>query len=489
MTSSSMDALPDWSVYQRADSPRWLVRFKDLRTGKWRDRRIPADARVTTKRQAEAWAHEWLTQRTREQSQAPETLTLRAYLVNWAKRRQENPKIRASTMANNSGHINNHILPALGDMQLRDVRPPRVRDFVVAIRRKQVAARGPRARRDQAARATLAGYTIRNIHSTLREALDDAVEEGLIASNPARARIVSDELPPAETRAGENVIIHLSTATAERLLTCQHVPEERHVRYVLDFTSGLRDGELSGLLWSDLELAGSIPFVSVSKQKSKKGQDPRLKTRHSLRELPLHPLAVAGLRRWKTGGWVLLVGRHARPNDPVFPDADGRHRRPRSAALLRRDLAAAGCPTTYGGVHPIDFHAIRRSFATWLDENGVKSELIDRMMGHAGRSVRSRHYTSAEKEVMQGAIRTIQLNLGMGKVIPMRRAASGGPPTAENTNGGAAPEAQTVALAANRAAPPQQTTLTTSPKSGSFPPHFTQSATLAQLVEQRFRKP
>jgi integrase len=210
--------------------------------------------------------------------------------------------------------------------------------------------------------------------ATLRDALDDAVDEELIPSNPARTALVSEEIPQAETRAGENVIVHIPLSDAERVLTCPHVPEERRTRYLLALTSGMRDGEIAGLTWADVELSGPHPTVCVTKQISTRRETPktkpkpsRPKTKHAHRTRPLHPLACAALRAWKSGAWVLLVGRHALGTDPVFPDEHGNPYRPRSAELLRQDLETSGCPSKYAGECAIDFHATRRSFATWLE--------------------------------------------------------------------------------------------------------------------------
>jgi Phage integrase family len=112
----------------------------------------------------------------------------------------------------------------------------------------------------------------------------------------------------------------------------------------------------------------------------------------------------------KRDAWVKRVGRAAQSSDPVFPSAEGRFARPRSATFLRDDLKAAGCSTTSAGF-PIDFHATRRSFSTWLDANGVSGELIDRMMGHSGRTVRQRHYSAADFLAMRRALETITLDL------------------------------------------------------------------------------
>ncbi|MBK7583141.1 MAG: tyrosine-type recombinase/integrase [Myxococcales bacterium] len=214
---------------------------------------------------------------------------------------------------------------------------------------------------------------------------------------------------------------------APRLLKSEKLPEERRVRYLLAFTSGMRDGELAGLTWTDLDDS----TVRVAKQVSTRARTPtRPKTRYAHRVLPLHPLTAEALKTWKATGWVLLVGRKPQPTDPVFPDQHGHPHRPRSAELLREDLEAAGCPTKYAGEYPIDFHATRRSFASWLEANEVPGDIVDRLLGQAGKSVRKRHYSATDLEVMRKAIETIRLDLQ--------------------------PHFQTVAFAACLAAPVQQ---------------------------------
>jgi integrase len=404
-----------WSVYCRGDDAVWTLRFKDPLSGKWRDKRIPAAIGVRTKRQAEEWARAWFREQA-DRARVTGEFRLGEYLDRWIARRKENPKVRSSTFDNNRGHVRIHIKPALGAHALSELKPKLVRDFVVELRSKPVAARSPN--KVPLDRRLLAPHTVRNIMATLRDALDDAVGEELIAGNPLKTPLVAAEIPEAETRAGETVIVHIALQDAERLLSCLDVPEERRARYLLAFTSGMRDGEIAGLTWADVDLVAGNGAVRVSKQIPVKadGKDPKLrackpKTRYAHRTLPLHPQAMNALREWKATGWVVLVGRQPRPIDPVFPNERGDYHRPRSAELLRQDLELAGCPTLFAGEHPLDFHATRRSFATWLEANGVSGDLIDRMMGHAAKNVRKRHYSATDLELMRRAVETIQLRI------------------------------------------------------------------------------
>ncbi len=429
MSRDSTSSSSDWSVYQRADTLAWCVRYKEGE--KWRDKRIPATVKVTTKRQAEAWARQWLAERAEVAEGGPETqsATLGSYLDAWVERRERNPKIRKTTLANNRAHITHYIAPKLGARTLTELKPIVLREYVAGLRdtRKRGSTDG------------LASYTIRNIAATLRAALDEAFDEGLLPANPMRSKAVQREMPKPTTLAGRNVIIHLPKADAERLVALPGLPLDRRARYLLALTSGLRDGEIAGLTWADIVTDHDVPHVDVSKAFDTNWESAAPKTENGYRKVPLHPLAEKALAEWKAQGFVLFVGRHATRTDPVFPNEHGKPCRPRSAKLLRDDLSRAGCVWEYAGI-PLEFRALRRSFATWLAEAEVPDGIRKRLMGHGGGGVTDAHYTVKTLEALQAAVLRITLDLETAEVIPMPFAATA-------TDG----------VAALLAAPPQQT--------------------------------
>ena len=85
---------------------------------------------------------------------------------------------------------------------------------------------------------------MRHIHRLLQQCLDQAMRDGLIAENPARAfhypkpkKVSANVLTPAEA---EDYL-----DAADRL---GHLP-----MFLLALTAGLRQGELIALKWSDLD--------------------------------------------------------------------------------------------------------------------------------------------------------------------------------------------------------------------------------------------
>jgi integrase len=202
----------------------------------------------------------------------------------------------------------------------------------------------------------------------------------------------------------------------ERLMTDAAIPLERQGRYAIALLAGLRDGEISGLTWADVQIATpGAEVLRVTKSYSARGGLARPKTLAAIRDVPAHPALVAALRVWRAG-WIARLGREMKPDDPVFsrrPPEKGdraiaRHHRPFSAALLRRDLRKLGAEAE----GEVDFHACRRSFASALEAAGVAHELIERLMGHELRSVLGQHYAAPDLGVLREAVNRLRLTSG-----------------------------------------------------------------------------
>jgi integrase len=228
----------------------------------------------------------------------------------------------------------------------------------------------------------LSGRTVGYIHVTLYSALKAAVLDGLIPRNPASA-----VKPP---RMDKQEMTPLSPAQARVLLvTAREMDDRWSALYVLAVTTGLRQGELLGLRWEEVDLASATLRVRHTLQPPgfPKGTPARLtppKTRRSLRGVHLPHSAVAALLRHRklqdaeratsNGSW--------RDRSLVFPNTLGtpmdytnlmpRHFKP----LLRR----AGLPN-------IRFHDLRHTCATLLFTRGVHPKIVSEMLGHSSVSI------------------------------------------------------------------------------------------------------
>ncbi len=266
-----------------------------------------------------------------------------------------------------------------------------------------------------------------------------------------------------KNRLENQVIAHLNEQQVNVLLTQPHqwVTDYRRIRYLLTITSGLRDHEVQGLCWSDIDwktgtlsvsrqlakigvlpmllekdLVGSMSKDAIMKLPNAIGSKPKSLT--SKRIVPLHSLTLAALKHWLEKGWRTYVGRAPTKADPIF--ARGNYGRldignpgdfcfSESAVLVRTDLERLALPTSYEGEN-LDFHALRHTFSHLLEAAGADDAQIGVLLGHAGKSVARNNYLSKNLNLFRGLVERMALpdHLTLAKctislpnkVIPLR---------------------------------------------------------------------
>ena len=264
-------------------------------------------------------------------------------------------KMRPSTYLTYHGYIENHIKPQLGKIPLNDLTTLHLQQFY-----KKLLAEG-RVERIEAQKQPkgLSAKTVRNIHQIISSALKLAVEQRLIARNPADGCA----LPKAERK-------EMQTLPVEQLTSFLREAKDSGVfaLYYIDLTTGLRRGELLGLKWSDIDLEkGDLRVQRQIGRIDGKIIEMPLKTKNAYRTLPLSADAIDVLmqQRRKTGN-----------SEWVFPSPTGGPMSPDSVLhMLHRVLKRAGLPK-------VRFHDLRHTFATLALQNGVDIKTVSGMLGH-----------------------------------------------------------------------------------------------------------
>ena len=224
----------------------------------------------------------------------------------------------------------------------------------------------------------LSAKTVRNINQVISSAMDLAVAQKIILTNPTNAC----ELPKVEHQ-------EMQTIPAEQL---QAFLEEARATgvyemYYIELATGLRRGELLGLKWQDIDWKNGI--IKVRRQVARvDGQivEAPLKTKNSYRAVSISPQAIEVLREQK-----------CKTNDQyVFPSPNGGPISPDSVNnMLKRVLERAGIPK-------VRFHDLRHTFATIALQNGVDIKTVSGMLGHFSAGFTLDTYahvtTSAQKE-------------------------------------------------------------------------------------------
>ena len=244
-------------------------------------------------------------------------------------------KMRPSTYLTYHGYIENHIKPQLGKIPLNDLTTLHLQQFY-----KKLLAEG-RVERIEAQKQPkgLSAKTVRNIHQIISSALKLAVEQRLIARNPADGCA----LPKAEHK-------EMQTLPVEQLTSFLREAKDSGVfaLYYIDLTTGLRRGELLGLKWSDIDLEkGDLRVQRQIGRIDGKIIEMPLKTKNAYRTLPLSADAIDVLmqQRRKTGN-----------SEWVFPSPTGGPMSPDSVLhMLHRVLKRAGLPK-------VRFHDLRHPY-------------------------------------------------------------------------------------------------------------------------------
>ena len=149
------------------------------------------------------------------------------------------PALKEYTQTTYEQRIYNQIIPKIGDVPLNQVTTGTLEKFYAHLK-----SDGRLVRREQYG-AGLKNSVIRSIHAHCRAALEKAKKENLIRQNPA----AHCALPPKKSPEIEV----LTPAEMQRLLIqAKYEADGFYEMFLLDLSTGLRRGELLGLLWEDI---------------------------------------------------------------------------------------------------------------------------------------------------------------------------------------------------------------------------------------------
>ena len=384
------------SVYRSEDGRRWRGAVSWTEPSGERRRRVVSGATA-------AQANEKLDALRRElhlgsplpKGRAP---TVGEFLDEWLER--DAARVRPSTHAVRVQHVKLWIEPSIGSRALARLTPADV-EHALAEFLKSGRPRGADAGRSgRPPRRAVSPLTVQHVRATLRTALSDAERDGLVSRNAA-----AQARPP---RAPYAAITYLDTAQVRRLLDATR-DHEYGPLFAVAVSTGLRQGELLGLAWTDIDFEGGTLTVRRSLALTADGgyglSEP--KSAKSRRTLPLPTVAREALRRQRVRQDEARLAAGTAWQDParrdglVFTDGvgrplDGSH----VTYMFRRSLAAAGLPR-------VRFHDLRHSAATLMLAQGIGLATVSEMLGHSGIQVTAQRYAAIVPELKRDAAEAV----------------------------------------------------------------------------------
>lgn len=292
---------------------------------------------------------------------------------------------RPSTLSLYRGHLDTHLVPALGRVRLDRLRASDVDRLVVGLRTQGKAP-----------------ATVRSIYNVLSAVLGDAVRDGLLAASPL-ARVQRPTVPRKEAK-------HLGRVDVGAVITA--VRDTRLYPIVLTMAAtGVRRGEALALRWVDVDLDAGVARVTGTLYRTDLGlirSEP--KTEKSRRELHLTPTIVAALkaRRKEQAADQLAAGpAWSNPDGLVFTTSVGTPLEPRNVA---REYQAAAGGAGVGG----SLHTLRHSVATAMLAGGVDVRSVADALGHSSPAVTLSVYAHTDATRQRAAAEIVSAALGLG---------------------------------------------------------------------------
>ena len=282
------------------------------------------------------------------------------------------PSLRPTTIKGYRGYVEQKIKPYLGDKQICKVTTADVQSLYRKLQKEGGVNGGP-----------LAGTTVRRIHNVLHQAMDAAVNRHLAVKNPT-----DDVTLPKKTATTKTI---LNDEQLERFMEAIKADERWHDFFYLEITTGLRRGELCGLMWTDFdEKKGTLSIRRTLHTKEGGGYYVgETKSGAGRRTIKLPPSTVqllAERKKKSISQWIFP--NPIRPEDPVMPDS-GYHQ-------MKKLMAEAGLPN-------ICFHDLRHTFATHALTSGVDAKTLSGILGHTKTSFTLDTYTHVTGDMHQRA--------------------------------------------------------------------------------------
>jgi integrase len=292
----------------------------------------------------------------------PTRLSVRQWLEQWVEtiRAEVAPK----THERYGEIVRNFLIPAFGNFTLTKLAPVHI---------QQEYNRWAVGGRLDGKPGGLSPRTRRHIHRILRTALSRALEQQVIARNPAD--VFKKRLPKVELRP----LAILNAEQSARLL--EAIAHSRvYWPVLLALSTGMRRGEVLAVRWKNVDLERGTLRVMESLEQTKTAIRFKAPKSGRHRAITLPAYAVEELRRLKRqqAEALLALGVRQTGDTLLCCRADGEPHRPLSLTYefarfmgRMRDLPR------------VRFHDLRHSHATQLLSAGVHPKIASERLGHA----------------------------------------------------------------------------------------------------------
>lgn len=263
-------------------------------------------------------------------------------------------KVKKQTLNTYRWIVEKHIIPAIGDVELTKLNPMIIQGLYNKLTKEKA----------------LSDENIQKVHTLINDSLKKAERWGLIARNPAalvdRPKAVKKE------------ITVWNVEEVRQFLKYAKKSGRYYIAFLLASTTGMRQGEILGLRWKDVDFENGC--VRITQTLSSDGKDllPYTKTKSGSRTIDLPEETVTALKKH----WLFIRGE--REKNRSYKNLDlvvcTEFGTPTHKSNIRRVFKSI---IKKADIPKIRFHDMRHTHATLLLLQGVNPKIVSERLGHA----------------------------------------------------------------------------------------------------------
>jgi len=303
------------------------------------------------------------------------------YIQEWFQNRKGGfVRLHAENVERN---INRHIIPIIGNVQLADLNVMHIERLIGQLRQKG-----------------LSESTIKKIYTLISSSLISATKKDIIPKNVA---MLADNKPKVKRK---QVSVWDTHEVKSFLDFTKEFGTRYYITYHLALMTGMRQGEILGLRWQDIDFERNIITVRQSLDHDGKDFGPP-KTESSIRSITIDPKTSEALKSHQqlVEHDRSLASELYAEYDLVAPTNSGKPCSPRYLDKLFDRLKELS------GMRHITFHDLRHTHASLLLKNNVHPKVVSERLGHSSIQITLDLYSHLFPNMQEDAA------VGLGKML------------------------------------------------------------------------
>lgn len=308
-------------------------------------------------------------------------MTVDAWFEYWITEIKEKNS-RPNTIRNYMDRFRHNIKPYIGNMLVNEVKPMHCQNILNKMA------------------SDYKNSTINLTRITLFAVFESAVENGLILKNP-----ITKAVKCAKGR--ESKSKRALTIDEQKLFLEAAYGSSNYCQYALILQTGLRLGEMTGLMWSDIDFEKKVIHVKRTMEYVYSMGEWRVgppKSKSGIRDIPLTQEAISLLRDQKRKiAETKIVSITF--SDLVFINRDGG---PTKKSSYNKNISSLADKV---GIERFSMHILRHTFATRCIEAGMKPKTLQSILGHSSIGTTMDLYVHVTKEEKIKEVKEIEERL------------------------------------------------------------------------------